>query len=162
MNAALKLTLRKEVYRISNVDGGFDEHDMTNFLKRMGIHVVSCFDRTPTTSRIINNKAFRVCIYSVDRDKLLQEDNWYSGIVIQNWIFNPKKTVSDMGAAVPPLQVAESATADNDNKVVGNPPNDASMDEGASYELASNAEGGGDPPHGMPTGTGETVSANGV
>ena len=102
LQAAHTLTIPKEVYRISNIDGGFEVKDVVDYLKYIGVRVHTCFDRTPVTSKIKNNKVFRVCILNVDRDKLLCEDNWDTGIVIQRWLFKPKEAVIIEGGVAPP------------------------------------------------------------
>jgi len=102
MPAAHTLNIPKEVYRISNIDGGFNEKDVEQYLKYIDVRVHSCFDRTPKTSKIKNNKVFRVCILNIDRDKLLCEDNWETGIVIQRWLFKPREAGIPGGGPSPP------------------------------------------------------------
>ena len=102
MTAAVKLTTPKEVFRISNIDGAFTAKDMEDYLEFIGVHVQTCFDRTPLVARKKNNKVFRVCILSIDKDKLLSENNWSRGIIIQKWIFNTGKDARGQGGDVPP------------------------------------------------------------
>ena len=91
MTAAHTLTLPKGIYRIANVGGGATVESVAAFVKNLGVHVLSVYDRTPKVPRIAGNKSFRVCIVNSDRHKLLLEENWGAGITIQHWDFGPKK-----------------------------------------------------------------------
>jgi len=103
MSAGAKLTLSKVVYRISNVGGRVSEKDMTEYLKIIGVRVLTCFDRTSVNARIKNNKSFRICILAVDKHKLLNESNWDVGITIQAWVFPPHgENNINVGAMHPP------------------------------------------------------------
>ena len=65
---------------------------MMQYIKSIGVRIVSCFDRTLLNSRYADNKTFRICVLDADRDKLLSADNWPIGVCIEKWKFKPKKT----------------------------------------------------------------------
>ena len=144
MNAAAKLTLSKVVYRISNVGGGVSEKDMTEYLKLIGVRVLTCFDRTSAKARINNNKSFRICILAVDKHKLLNESNWDIGITIQAWIFPPHgENITNRGA-VPPPSTSNPGNGEDETTVVGSPTNNSScMEEGGQFTLASDVPADG-------------------
>jgi len=157
MTAAVKLTTPKEVFRISNIDGAFTEKDMEDYLEFIGVHVQTCFDRTPLVARKKNNKVFRVCILSIDKDKLLSENNWSRGIIIQKWIFNTGKDARGQGGDVPPPQADLTSQTAGDATLLNSPPpppdgarggtsQDHSMDEGGPFVLATAAEEDSAPP----------------
>ena len=118
MKAAKNLNLPKTVYKIGNIDSRSTVEHMMDYLNKIGVHVISCFDRTPLLSRFADNKTFRVCIANADKAKLLRPDNWASGISIQKWIFKTKDNELDNGIT---LNGAISHLA---------PPSDGAMSEG--------------------------------
>jgi len=91
VKAAKKINLPKEVYRIGNIDSAFTIDHKMDYLKVIGVRVISCFDRTSENSRFADNSTFLDCILSVDKSKLLFPDNWSTGISIQKWVFRPKE-----------------------------------------------------------------------
>ncbi len=148
MTAATKLTIPKEVFRIANIGGEFTEDDMENYLEYIGVHVQTCFDRTPLIAKKKNNKVFRVCILSIDRDKLLSENNWSRGIIIQQWRFNTDKNGHDREGIIPPPPPSSEAVAHTDDVATGGgallPSHDCPMDDETHSEPAApGAEGVG-------------------
>jgi len=115
MTAAHTLyALPKEVYRVGNVGGEFTIDHIRDYLDFIGVRVQSCYDRTPLNARIKNNRTFRVCILSIDRDKFLRESNWASGITIQRWEFRPDKARIEGGGPHPNPPPEIVAVAAND------------------------------------------------
>jgi len=139
--AASSLYLHKGVYRIANVGGSSTVEGMQDYLKALGIRVMSCFDRTPANSRIENNKIYRVCILNIDRPKLLNSENWATGIDIQNWVFDKKKqATAGGGGATPAPGLIEDPSAAIQR--TGAPLNSAQETERADMDMSEN--GGGD------------------
>ena len=121
---------------------------MENYLEYIGVHVQTCFDRTPLIAKKKNNKVFRVCIPSIDRDKLLSENNWSRGIIIQQWRFNTDKNGHDREGIIPPPPPSSEAVAHTDDvATVGGallPSHDCPMDDETHSEPAApGAEGVG-------------------
>jgi hypothetical protein len=96
MKAAKHLNLPKSIYRIGNIDACYSADDLTRYVEKFGVRVLSCFERTSEKSRFTDNKTFRLCIYDADKEKLLNDGNWGVGISIQKWMFKPKPTVVDL------------------------------------------------------------------
>lgn len=85
------LNVPKAVYRIGNLDSSYTPELLKEYIESLGVRVLSCFDRTSDQSRYVDNKSFRVCIFDMDKSKLLSEANWSLGISISRWVFKPKK-----------------------------------------------------------------------
>ena len=118
MSAAHTLyKLPKEVYRVGNVGGGHTVDQFKEFLSRIGVRVMTCYDRTPMNARIANNQTFRICIIGLDRDNLLRESNWPTGITIERWDFGRPKPREPFGgrSTTAPSQSEEPAAAASDS-----------------------------------------------
>lgn len=106
LKAAKNLQIKKAVFKISNIDAGFNAENLVDHLTSMGVRVAddsrthgkSCFELKPGPRQPEGNKSFRVCIFAADKPKLLIKEKWDSGIFIQEWIFHPKDPV------IPPPQ----------------------------------------------------------
>ena len=93
LKASNNLDVKKSVFRIGNIDSSLSEDDVKQYVESLGVRVLSCFERTSTKSRFVDNKSFRICIFDSDKSKMLCSDKWTSGISIQQWVFKPKATV---------------------------------------------------------------------
>jgi len=71
------------------------------FIGSLSIDVVSCHEVKPRSRRnrdedAVDRKAFRVCVFDVDRDRLLDAGAWPDSITISKWFF---KQNAEEGAA---------------------------------------------------------------
>ena len=107
LKASKNLNIKKAVYKISNIDSSYSVKDVTSHLESIKVRVVSCFELPRGPRQPEDNKNFRVCIYAVDKSKLLVRNNWSTGIVIQDWVFHQKKIVTDN----PTLSSSETSLA---------------------------------------------------
>ena len=81
---------------------------------------LSCFK---VTSSVSSSSTYRVCIDSTLRDKFLNPELWYSGIVIRPWKFKPKdakqsaeNNKSQDGDVV---KESDASAANNSTKIAG-------------------------------------------
>lgn len=75
-------------------------------MSSLNIHTVSCFEINLKNS-VSRGKGFTVCIDNLDRNILLNPDNWARGIVIKPWKFYPDRN----------LENASRGDGKNDNEV---------------------------------------------
>lgn len=98
MKAAKNLNIAKAVFRIGNIDSCYTESNLKEYIEdKLGVHVISCYDRTSETNRYADNKSFRVCIFEADKAKLLCDSSWSVGISISKWVFKPKPEGGEAG-----------------------------------------------------------------
>lgn len=91
MKAAKNLNIPKAVYRIGNIDATYTAENLSEYVQeQLGVHVISCYERTSPNSPYSDNKSFWLCIAEMDKDKLLCANNWSVGISITRWVFKPK------------------------------------------------------------------------
>jgi len=91
MRAAKNLNIAKAVFRIGNIDACYTEENLKEYIEeKLGVRVISCYDRTSDNNRYADNKSFRVCIFDADKSKLLNDSSWSVGISISKWVFKPK------------------------------------------------------------------------
>lgn len=90
IKASVNLQVPKSVFRLGNVDGLCSTADIQDYLHSIGVHVLTCFELPRAAKQPLENKAFRICILSSDKSKLLNEDNWSFGITIRPWVFKVK------------------------------------------------------------------------
>ena len=85
----------KSVFHLSNVDKSIDEATMSDYLhKTMDITVLSIFAVKPAM-RNLNSAAFRVCIPTSDKSKLLDTSLLPEGIIVRDWFFKGNSTASN-------------------------------------------------------------------
>ena len=89
--AANTLQIKKSVYRLGNVSADYNCEDVSNYIKSLNVRLINCFELPRRQNQPSDNKHFRVCIASLDKHILLDKNNWDMGIVVQDWIFHPKK-----------------------------------------------------------------------
>ena len=79
---------------------------MRSFIGSLSIDVVFCHEVKPRRRRnkdedAVDRKAFRVCIFDVDRDRLLDAGAWPDSITISKWFFKQNaETRGDVLAAI--------------------------------------------------------------
>ena len=85
---------------MDNVSTDVDETELTNFVKKNGIRVLSCHLVKPRRSRWQREagitpegrNTFRLCIPREQSGQLLKPDFWPSYITVSPWIFSKKQT----------------------------------------------------------------------
>ena len=107
--AAATRLFKRAVFCVDNVELSCTADNMTDFVRKLGVEVVSCRDAKPRRRRQhpmngqegaepeITHKAFRLCINAEDETRLLNPSFWPDSIVISDWYFNQKKSVGDSG-----------------------------------------------------------------
>ena len=88
--SAAKEIKEKVVFCLDNVSTNVDADDVRAYVKRMSIDVVSCFQVQRRrfrydTEPVADRKAFRLCIFKADRDRLLDESKWPHSVTISEW-----------------------------------------------------------------------------
>ena len=73
--------------------------DVNNYIKSLGIRILSCFDLTHSKSQVVDNKSFRICIVAEDKAKLCDGNNWDVGVVVREWVHKPKTSAGISSAA---------------------------------------------------------------
>jgi len=89
--------------RSINVKATCSVDQIKTFIERsVAVKVVSCFEVRPRRRRnddddAVNRKAFRVCVYDDDRQRLLNATAWPDSVVVSEWYFKQKTERSDNG-----------------------------------------------------------------
>lgn len=140
LGAAKKL-VKKAVFCIDNVEPSYDVDDVKNFVSSLSVTVLSCFKAEPRRrrneiGRIVDRKAFRLCIDDADRSLLLDDTKWPDSVTISEWYFiapdERRQRASDparASATVNQPTVSTAAAA-------------AAMDLGASADNNDNGDSG--------------------
>jgi len=96
---AAKPYVGKSVYCIDNVMTTVSEEDVTRFVSKLGITVLSCHRVKPRRSNWQRQQGiepdrgtFRLCIPREENDRLLRADAWPAHIAVTPWRFAKKKT----------------------------------------------------------------------
>ena len=97
--AAAKPYVGKAIYCIDNVSTDVDVVELTSFVIKNGIRVLSCHSVKPRRSRWQRESGitpqgrntFRLCIPREQSGQLLKPDIWPSHVTISPWIFSKKK-----------------------------------------------------------------------
>jgi hypothetical protein len=122
LRASKSLILKKSVYHIGNIDCSYSVSDVEDYIRSLGVRILTCFELKSSSTSPSDNKAFRVCIVDDDRNKLCDCDNWAIGVSIRVWTHKPKKDgVSDATSAspdVPDVQMDTSAAAASADRAI--------------------------------------------
>ena len=113
--------IRKNIFAVYNVDNDETVATLEEFVEEVcGEKPLSCFK---VTSSVSSSSTYRVCIDSTLRDKFLNPELWYSGIVIRPWKFKPKdakqsaeNNKSQDGDAV---KESDASAANNSTNIAG-------------------------------------------
>ena len=141
ITAARKLR-RKAVFCIDNVNASCTADDIESFVSSLSINVISVFAVKPRRRRIDSvRKAFRLCIFHEDRERLLDATIWPDSVIISDWFFkseserehNKKMRLDDMEEAETGA-VADAAAVSV--AAVATPAVDAGSDPVASCSMA--------------------------
>ena len=117
---AAKKIRKRAVFCVDNVNTACSVKDLCSFVGKLSVNVISCFEVKPRQQRNDWNqcerKAFRLCIFDEDRERLLNAAVWPDSIKISPWYF---KSATDAGNRN--VNVAAAAGADVDASVDGAP-----------------------------------------
>jgi len=97
LRAAKKLVIPKAVYRLGNVDSEYAASDVQDYVKGLGIRVLTCFELPQSVRQSAGNKAFRICIIVEDKPKLFDSSNWNVGVSVREWRHKPSQLVDPEG-----------------------------------------------------------------
>ena len=93
--AAARKLRRKAVFCIDNVDPSYSTDDIKSFVSSLSIDVISVFEVKPRRRRIdFVRRAFRLCIFHEDRERLKVDTKWPDSVIISDWFF---KSESEQG-----------------------------------------------------------------
>lgn len=97
--AAAKQLRKKAIFCIDNVGTSYSANDIRSLVSSMAIPVLSCFPVKPRRRRdevgdITDRKAFRLCIWADDQDRMLIPSKWPCSITISEWFFKTPATES--------------------------------------------------------------------
>ena len=101
--SAAKKFRKKAVFSIDNVSISCNDSDLCRFVSDLNIEVVSCFEVKPRRRRdeedIVRNedgtfaadrKAFRLCVYDDDRDRVMDAAVWPDSVMVSEWFFKAR------------------------------------------------------------------------
>jgi len=138
LSAAQRLR-RRAVFCIDNVSVRYSVEDIKSFVSDMSIRVLSCFQVDPRRRRsdgpgidtkdIKDRKAFRLCIFAEDRNRLLDSSKWPDSVVVAEWYFKPR--------AVQSAQSDAEAAADDANQQAELPTTRVSSVDAAAPPVAA-------------------------
>jgi len=105
---------------VDNVDVQCSERDLCTFVGKLSVSVISCFEVKPRRRRYEENelnpcqrKAFRLCIFDEDRDRLLNAAIWPDSIKISPWYFKTAAAGDDV------VNIRDAAIGGSNNAAVG-------------------------------------------
>ena len=101
--AARKLKERKKkaVFCIDNISTDCSSDDIESFVATLQINIVSCHEVKPrrgpneNESDVKDRKAFRLCIFDEDRQRLLNAAMWPDSVIISEWFSKPRQIGQD-------------------------------------------------------------------
>ena len=98
--SAAKKIAKKAVFCIDNVSTSCKDSDICRFVSALNIKVVSCFEVKPRRRRdedeiernedgtfTADRKAFRLCVYDDDRDRVMDAAVWPDSVIVSEWFF---------------------------------------------------------------------------
>ena len=86
LRASKTLQLKKAVFCLSNIDQEYSLEDVSDYIKSLGIRLLTCYELPRSGRQSADSKSFRLCIIAEDKDKLLDQSNWYVGVTLRNWV----------------------------------------------------------------------------
>lgn len=91
LKASKTLIVKKAVFRLGNIDSEYATQDVEEYIRSLGVRLVSCFELPNSKNTPSDNKSFRVCIVHEDINLLCNSECWSVGISIREWIHKPKE-----------------------------------------------------------------------
>ena len=144
VNTAMKISAAKQirkkaVFCVDNISTDCSVDDIKSFVSGLSVQVLTCYEVKPRRRRgddevISDRRAFRLCIFDEDRNRLLVDSVWPDSVSISEWFFKSQQraeqeqqmdkrrkvatddvpALSAEGASVPVTSVATSPTAQLD------------------------------------------------
>ena len=91
--SAAKRIRKRAVFCIDNVNVDCSVDDVKSFVSGMSVEVISCFEVKSRRRRdeidVSDRKAFRLCIFNDDRNRLMDISQWPDSVKISDWFFKP-------------------------------------------------------------------------
>ena len=76
---------------VDNLSVACTQDSLSSFVTNLGVQVISCFKVVPRHRRgqtpDVNRSAFRLCVASLDIDKVLDPTMWPDCVTISEWIY---------------------------------------------------------------------------
>jgi hypothetical protein len=105
LRAAKTLIVKKAVFRLGNIDCDYAESDILEYIRSLGVNILSCFELKRSVLYPLDNKSFRICIVAADAQKLCDVNNWSVGVSLREWVHKPKISTAVGGDRVGPSSV---------------------------------------------------------
>jgi len=96
--AAPKKRIDSSVFYVDNIDQSHTVDDIRKFVSSFSDRVLSCFEVKPRKRKfdyMPNRKAFRLCVFTSDREKLIDENKWPQNVTISDWFFKRNQSETD-------------------------------------------------------------------
>ena len=127
LSAATEL-VNKSVFCIDNLHPRVDVQQLSNFVRKLGVKVLSCYQIKPRRQRnevepIVDRAAFRLCIDSAYREQLLVSGQWPHSVTISDWYYIKPGTdrgqqVHEQRSNSRSVSIADHLRADDTSTVV--------------------------------------------
>ena len=91
---------RKTVICVDNVSTGCSVEHMTRFIASLSVKVLTCFEVKPrrrhdeSEDDVRDKRAFRVCIYADELERLLEAEAWPEYVTVSTWFSKSKANVN--------------------------------------------------------------------
>ena len=109
------IIVNKSVFCINNIDCNYSEDDVRDYIKSIGVRLLTCFELHSANRTISDRKAFRVCIVSEDKSILLDANQWSVGVTIRDWIRRTRNADDASGGTVQPQTAKSSASTSRES-----------------------------------------------
>ena len=86
IKASKTLFITKSVLCSRNIDCNYSVDDISDYIKSIGVRLLTCFELRPTNMKPSDNKSFRICIVAEDKLRLLDSSLWSVGVTIKDWV----------------------------------------------------------------------------
>ena len=90
LRAAKTIQVKKAVFCLSNIDSDYSQVDVTDYIRSIGVRLLTCYELPRSGRQAADSKSFRLCIIAEDNHKLLDLSNWYIGVTIRAWVHKDK------------------------------------------------------------------------
>jgi hypothetical protein len=151
ISAVAPVTASKRVFCIDNISVWVEKSEMAEFLRHdLNIEFINLNEvrsrRRRNDLNFDERKAFRLCIFNYDVDKLLDPDAWPRGVRISDWFFKQPRTEVDIpggngNVMARPSEDMEVALGAGENESTeGNDRSTSTVVEATSLGLASTSQ----------------------
>jgi len=132
--AAANKIRKKAVFCVDNLSTTCTKDDIEEFVSAcLSVHVISCFETKPRRRRgqetPTDRRAFRLCIYDDDRDRLLDSASWPDSVLLSEWFFKGRdnETKRNPAGDKMPATTAVTCTTSSTRSNTQQPPKPASV-----------------------------------